>query len=432
MASFESLQERLAALHETTSQLRDLIDRLAHIQFQPGSVPLSATDEDNVAAELSAEISQVLRDEEEDLELLQEEIIDLRAGRPGSDAEHRKTRLRDGAARLQADLAACRASFRKAQLVVRGVGVALPVPVPLGRRLPLFLHHPPTANQQCHPQPQPQHPSMQQPTSPRSHLLPPHPRPRQKKKTAFSSSSDDATLTASQDITFSLRRTHSLIASSLSQSAFAAQTLAESSAALEELQQSYEGLDGLLARSRELVGTLATAQRSDTWYLQAAVRLLLATLVWLVFRRWVYGPVWWLVWLPVRTGWRVGKGVVTSSSSAASSSKMQVVQPGEMGGRVVGVGEEGAVPTVRIGREEVAQGDPESMVEKVGRMVEDTLDQREGEAEEGGEKTAEDEVEGGGQGIAKDELGDQPNPMKRMWVEGEGDIGQGVGVRDEL
>jgi protein transport protein SEC20 len=124
MVSFETLQERLAALQETTAQLQGLIERLATIKFQPGSVPLpmaslsmsssisslgsgaeDAQDEDaNVATELSGEISQILREEEEELELLKEEIIDLRAGRPGSEGEHRKARLREGVQRLEGEL----------------------------------------------------------------------------------------------------------------------------------------------------------------------------------------------------------------------------------------------------------------------------------------------------------------------------------------
>lgn len=104
--SFETLQERLTALQETTAQLKELIDRLSNLKFQPGSVPLAGGDEDgdNVGAELSAEIGQILREEEEDLELLQEEITDLRPSRPGSDVEHSKLRLKDGAARLQEEL----------------------------------------------------------------------------------------------------------------------------------------------------------------------------------------------------------------------------------------------------------------------------------------------------------------------------------------
>ena len=129
-SSFESLQERLATLQETTGQLQGLIERLATIKFQPGSVPLSATPslsmnmtssisslgsivsgeddaeevDPNVATELSAEINQILREEDEELELLREEVIDLRSGRPGSEAEHRKARLREGVQRLEREL----------------------------------------------------------------------------------------------------------------------------------------------------------------------------------------------------------------------------------------------------------------------------------------------------------------------------------------
>ena len=111
MSSFESLQERLAALQETTAQLKSLIDRLADLKFQPGSVPLPSPTDDadhqppNVATELAAEINQILRDEDDELELLREEITDLRAaGRPGSDAEHRKQRLREGVKLLEGEL----------------------------------------------------------------------------------------------------------------------------------------------------------------------------------------------------------------------------------------------------------------------------------------------------------------------------------------
>jgi protein transport protein SEC20 len=128
-SSFESLQDRLTALQETTTQLRELIDRLATVQFQPGAVPLSSPsstdlagsigslaggDGDaaasppaaNVATELAGEIYQILREEEDELELLREETADLRAGRPGSEAEHRKTRLREGVVRLEGELKA--------------------------------------------------------------------------------------------------------------------------------------------------------------------------------------------------------------------------------------------------------------------------------------------------------------------------------------
>ncbi|KAG7292998.1 hypothetical protein NEMBOFW57_003043 [Staphylotrichum longicolle] len=430
MASFESLQERLAALQETTGQLRELIDRLANIQFQPGSVPLSASDEDNVAAELGTEISQILREEEEDLELLQEEIIDLRGGRPGSDAEHRKSRLKDHAHRLQTDLKECRTTFRKAQLSARR---SLEAAQKLERDL-LLASYAATASSPSSstiltsdpsgtttPNNHNNNPALSHltPEEARAQLFTPRDRRRQHKKPASSGGggTQSDVVTASTDITLALRRTHALISGELAKSAFASQTLAESSAALAELQRSYEGLDGLLARSRDLVGALVTAQKSDTWYLRAALRLLLCTLAWLVFRRFLYGPLWWIVWLPARTGWRITSGLSSHvGSGTAGVGEMEVVAPGEEGNRrvVVGVGEEGAVPTVRVERETVAEGDPDSMVDKLGRMVEDTLARRE---EEEANRTAEDEVV----------VEDKPNPMKRMWEE---NVGQEV--RDEL
>ncbi|KAK3310035.1 uncharacterized protein B0T15DRAFT_498212 [Chaetomium strumarium] len=441
MATFESLQERLAALQETTGQLRELIDRLANIKFQPGSVPLSNSDEDNVAAELATEISQILREEEEDLELLQEEIIDLRSGRPGSEAEHRKTRLKEGAHRLQTELKDCRTAFRRAQLSARR---SLEAAQKLERELLLasyaasatsaasstVLTNPDSSNitnssasTDGHAAKPASFPQFATAEDPRNQLFTARDRRRHGHNKKPTSSSDgnnkpEEVVAASNDVTLALRRTHQLIAGELAKSAFAAQTLAESTAALAELERSYQGLDGLLARSRDLVASLVSAQKSDTWYLQMALRMLLATLAWLVFRRFLYGPLWWLVWFPIRTGWRVGKGV-SSSVGGGRQATMQVVQPGGEGRRtvaVVGVGEEGAVPTVRVGGSETAEGiDPDSMVEKVGRMVEDTLNRRD---EEEANRTEVDELE------------HQPNPKKRMWEEQVGP--EAGGVRDEL
>jgi protein transport protein SEC20 len=82
--SFQSLSERLAVLQDSNAQLKSLIERLANIKFQPGSVPLGDGD-DNVKTELASEISQTIKDQEEDLDLLQEEVIDLTGGRLGSE-----------------------------------------------------------------------------------------------------------------------------------------------------------------------------------------------------------------------------------------------------------------------------------------------------------------------------------------------------------
>lgn len=94
--SFQGLQERLSALQETTAQLKELIDRLANLKFQPGSVPLDASEEGSVSGELSTEIGNLLRDGDDEKELLLEEVEYLR--------HEDKARLRDGVERQGQEL----------------------------------------------------------------------------------------------------------------------------------------------------------------------------------------------------------------------------------------------------------------------------------------------------------------------------------------
>jgi protein transport protein SEC20 len=90
--SFQSLSERLTALQESNAQLKELIERLATIKFQPGSIPLE-NEEGNVMTELTSDIHQTLKDQDEDLELLQEDVHDLDSGRHSSELELQKDRL---------------------------------------------------------------------------------------------------------------------------------------------------------------------------------------------------------------------------------------------------------------------------------------------------------------------------------------------------
>lgn len=57
--SFEKFSERLRTLQESNTQLKTLIDRLANLEFQPGSIPLD-DDEDNVKTELVSEITHIV------------------------------------------------------------------------------------------------------------------------------------------------------------------------------------------------------------------------------------------------------------------------------------------------------------------------------------------------------------------------------------
>jgi protein transport protein SEC20 len=156
----------------------------------------------------------------------------------------------------------------------------------------------------------------------------------------------------------------------------------------------------MLARSRDLLGALATSTKSDTWYLETAVYLLLATLGWLIFRRWLYGPLWLFVGLPVRGIWWVGKGLVkVGTGGGPGKASMGIVGAGDGQKTIVDMQDGEAVPTVSVGRTEDRKGareqaDPDSMVEKVARIV-DGEDQQQ----------------------ADNSSGDQPNTMKRMWEE---------------
>lgn len=427
--SFEGLQERLAALQETTGQLRELIDRLANLEFQPGSVPQGTNEEDSVSGELSAEIGQILRNGLEEQELLEEEA---KFARPeGSD----KARLRDGIERVGAELTryvqwserlhgrfeilsdgfcSYRGEFRKARLSARD---SLVRARKLERQLLIQSYSAPISESDA-----PINEGNEAP-SPQTYRQARHSHQLQQ---ASLSEEDKQTVGASNNVTNSLRRTHDLIAAELYRSEYAHQTLTESSAALKQLNESYSSLDTMLASSRDLLGTLLRSQKSDTWYLQTAFYMLVVTGGWLLFRRLLYGPMWWLVWLPLRVVFGVG--------SKAGGALMSKSVPGEAGKAGVGVDGNGKIvdvkgipgddlPTAQVGMQAPAkEADPDSMVEKVGKIADAANDANElgnlGEGDETGTDDVNDE--------------DQPrNPKKRMWEEPEAGSDE-TRPRDEL
>ncbi|KAJ4858798.1 sec20 domain-containing protein [Trichoderma breve] len=338
--SLEGLQERLAALQETTTQLRELIDRLANVEFEPGSVPLNIEEEGSVSGELSAEAGLILKTGLEDQQLLFEEAKYLRRG------GHEKERLVDGIERVGSELASYRATLRKARLSAKKN-------LERARRLERELMVQ----------------SFVEPISETNTSAGGSTEEHRQLQSSLSEE-DRQTVGAASNVTNALRRTHALIAAELSKSEFAHQTLTESSAALKQLDQSYTSLDGMLASSRDLLGTLLRSQKSDTWYLQTALYMLMVTAGWLVFRRLLYGPLWWLVWLPLRILFGVGTkagSAVMHSRSPGQSGKAGVVIDGKI--RVDGLPDE-SLPTAVVGRDsKVVESEDESMVEKVGKIV---------------------------------------------------------------
>ncbi|SPO00949.1 related to protein transport membrane glycoprotein Sec20 [Cephalotrichum gorgonifer] len=372
--SLEGLQERLTALQETTAQLRELIDRLAGLKFVPGSVPLRADEENTVSAELGSEISQILREEEDELEILREEVEDLRPGRAGSEAEHQKTRVRDALSRLEKDLSVYRVSFRQAQLSARK---SLAEAQRLEREMILKSYAEPAPGEQS---------SADGALD--GHAQAPLQPPFRKNQTSNLTEEDQQVVSASIEATRGLHRLRDNIEKALMLSTATHETLEQSSAALGSMGDSYMSLDSMLASSRQLVSTLVKSQKSDTWYLQTSLYMLLVTLAWLVFRRLLYGPLWWIVWLPLRLVFRTGVGV--GSVVVRSGGEKAIVQEVSQaqGVSVEGLPDE-SLPTAEVAHEsrDETEGDPDTLVEKVGRMVDGEGDpEPQGDWEVGGDR----------------------------------------------
>ncbi|KAI9745218.1 MAG: hypothetical protein M1818_001496 [Claussenomyces sp. TS43310] len=390
--SFEVLQERLSALQETTAQIQELISRLANLKFQPGSIPLDS-EEGNIGNELGAEIQGGFKEQAEDLELLEQEVRDLPPGREGTQRAQDKSLLVGALTRATQALKSARVSFRQAQITAK---FNLEEAQRMERALLLSSLVDAASS--------PDSSASFQPVSSR----------RQKSSPL---SKGDKLLNASSDVTLALRRTHDLMASELSRSQFAHDTLRESTAALSELSESYGVLDTMLSRSRTLLGTLLKSQKSDTWYLETAFFVLVATIGWLIFRRFIYGPAWWLIYLPLMTLYKAWMGVfvavglrsnrdgIFATNNVETTELMPTAIP-----RVTVLGSE--APSMSVGDEPAtsqAAGEEGNMMDEVGRII----DGARGDNQTGGESSG-DADDGLGE---KDEEGIQRNPKKRMWEE---------------
>ncbi|KAI0484788.1 Sec20-domain-containing protein [Xylariaceae sp. FL0804] len=434
---FTELQDRLTLLQDATNQLRELIDRLANLDFQPGSVPLGARgdDDNNVGSELSSEINQILREQEEELELLREEIIDIRPGRPGGTTglHHDKDRLEDGAQRVARELQSCRTSFRKAQITAKRN-------LQLVQRQERELLYASMSNPRSGA-------SSPAPSTPNTTSAPPWRQHRQQKKQRSELSREEQMVGASSDVTRSMRRTHDLMTTELSRSDFAHNALRESTAALSQLSDHYSGLDDLLQGSRALLGTLLRSNKTDTWYLRSAFYLLAATLAWLAFRRLLWGPLWWLVWLPLKLLFRAavgGYGVVAGSGRPASGSGSDPASVNnaaqQQRQRLVDMNNEG-VSTIQVAQQQQppaqsqvvppAEGEEggTSLVDEIGQMIDES---KNNQTPEQGAVVGDDDTK---EGTVLGERGPEEQPSPEKGLGEEEDVAgpkKGQRVRDEL
>jgi protein transport protein SEC20 len=225
----------------------------------------------------------------------------------------------------------------------------------------------------------------------------------------------------------------------LSRSRFAQETLEQSTAALEDLGEKYSDLNTLLANSKNLVSTLLKSTKSDTWYLETTFYILITTVIWLVFRRWLYGPLtWFLIW-PLKLVFRIvfgAFGLATASTAASSSvdppkpSTSLIIQPSATGGipkHRNGPNNQQPQHYVRVGgggRGYMHHGadpsPPNSYSQQVGKMAEQKQQQEE-VPDHPQFRQPRQEVDDGpvrrGDGTILKESDKPRNPKKKMWEE---------------
>ena len=229
---------------------------------------------------------------------------------------------------------------------------------------------------------------------------------------------DEILVNASSDVTAALRRTQTLMSAELTRSRFAQETLERSNEAVSQLSESYGGIDELLAKSKGLLGTLVTSTKSDTWYLETAFYLLAGTICWLVFRRLLYGPFWWLVWFPVRSGFRIlvsflsAAGIVGGASKTSSALANTSILSGHQNS--ISVSQSSAshspseVSTMAGEGSEQKTEDPSeegSVSQQVGQMADESRQQEQQDTVRRGDGT-----------VLQERQADQPkNPKKRAF-----------------
>ena len=403
-----TLTHRLQSLQASYKSTLALITELQ-------SLPASTSESQRL--ELASEIHDTLKEQEDTLDLLRQELDDY----PSSATTRRTSNSRqttdhernaDLVARLAEDLRSARAKFRRAQLSAKRSADE----AKRKEREQLFKRSN-NADENG------------RPATPQSGR-----QGGQQKLTQ-----EELARQASEDVTRALRRTHALMQSNLSQSQFAQQTLDESQDALTSLADSYGGTSDLLKSSRSLVGQLVRSNKSDTWYLQTAFYMLAITISWLFFRRVLYGPLWWLVWQPLKFLWWMtfmalgGMGIGSSDAASSSvASAASVIKSGSSSTvRSSGVNARG-IPTNPPGVQfrsmqlpakgggwdggPPPQQEPQTTVEKVGKMMEESSRERTNVDDISDEERKRQE--------------EQPrNPKKRMM---EVDVEKEQGRKDEL
>ncbi|KAF7198640.1 Protein transport protein sec20 [Pseudocercospora fuligena] len=276
------LSNQLAALSDSLKTTNLLISRLSKLTFQPGSEPLEG--DTGVRVEISQDIHDSLKQLEEELEFLKQEADDYkerisqRRRRDSRAAE--EVRITAKVVKLGEELAHSRQQFRNAQIAAKFASEQ----AKRQEREALLEGYRREAEQLAAEEGATTNGSIG--GDAREQLFARRRGHQQQKQLT----KDEILVNASSDVTSALRRTHALLSTELERSRFAQETFDESTTALKQLGEEYSNLDNILSNSRNLLSTLVRSQKSDTWYLETAFYVLVTTLIWLVFRRILYGP----------------------------------------------------------------------------------------------------------------------------------------------
>ncbi|KIW01775.1 uncharacterized protein PV09_06947, partial [Verruconis gallopava] len=391
-----AISRRLDALTEAYKQILQSIHRIPR------------TPDPDELEKLTSTIRDSLNDLSEDLEVLNVSLEDVGGARADSEESRQKLRLLVQAQRLAEDIKNARQTFRRTQIYMKKAEDTARRKeredrLRQLRKLPNAAETPQEG--EC--------PSTTTTTPSTSQVLP----PRRKKDDRYVQE-NDALVNASSDVLTALRQTHALMATELERSQFAQEILDSSTRELEQLNESYTDLDTMLKTSKGLVTQLMKSNKSDTWYLLTARTFLLVVLAWLVWRRLLWGPTWWFLWLPLKIMYMTlatilsafGLGRRLPDNSMVSRSSLRVMPSASQGPPVVLNGRQ--APYIKVGRGGGASPpkDPSeegSLSQKIGKMVEN----------------AEKVVRGDGSELVDS---DEPrNPKKRVMDASEEGLGAG-------
>ncbi|KAF1808971.1 hypothetical protein P152DRAFT_462025 [Eremomyces bilateralis CBS 781.70] len=350
-----NLDARLQTLIDSNKETLHLVHRLNKLGPQPRTA-------------LRPDIVDRLKRNEEHLDLVGQDVEDL----PGAVREgphsretpvsREKARLESLVARSREDLKSTRSQFRRAQLqALRNDEIARKK-----EREQRFAITPdvPTSNRPR-----------------RGHERQPH---------------EDARVTAQSEVTDALQRTLELMQSEVERSRASQEVFEQSSRDLRGLAENYTDLDSLLSSSSTLLKSLLRTSKTDSWYLQTTFYLLLGTVLWLVFRRLLWSPIYWLCLQPLFLLLRLSSyllsasgilGSAQSSSIAVSSpSSSLIVKPSATEGLPHLRRDQDPQPFMRAGAGGYGAKDPEdpsvrgSMSQRVGQMAEKSRQQQGGQA----------------------------------------------------